>query len=164
MVLRLSLSIKELRMKIIFHDTGTDLMTLFATQLYLNIEQDIKFEKIKKLTLANQHKTMDPTGTINYLGVDCYKNHVFIMGRKKEKQIVCKALRGLSRILKFDSKINFFDLGSYQNIYLKLATLLKFINIPSNFIQRIIFYGIQKEFNELNRDIKKFKNKLGEKK
>ncbi len=147
-------------MRIIFHDIGTDLMTLFAVEMYLNINQNIEFEKIKRLTLVNQHKSMYPPGTIIYLGVDCCQNHVFMMGRKKEKQVVCKALRGLNRILKFNDKIIFFDLSSYRNIYLRLATLLNYINIPLNFIQRILFYGIQKQFDKLSKDIKKFQNKV----
>lgn len=150
-------------MKIIFHDISTDLMTLFAVQLYLNLKKEPKFKKIKRLALVKQGKCRYPVGTIVYLGKDYLNNSVFIMARKKEQQIVCKALRGLNRVLKFNNKFIFYDLNPYRNLYLQLAAVLKCIHILPGFVQQISFYGIRKEFNKLTRDLEKFHNKIKEK-
>ncbi len=106
-----------------------------------------------------------------YSGKDQQENRVFLLGRKKEKRIVCQALMGFTRIFSSREKMVFFDLSNYNNFYLKLATYiyklnkLIFIKNKSGDIQKkiynwLVFKGIEKEYPRLLHDIRKFSNKL----
>ena len=149
-------------MRIIFHDCNYDIYTDFCVHYYLNYKNNSYTKKeIYEYIKTNQRnisKLSIAPGNLIYMGKDKLNNKIYILNRRKYKNIVCQALKGLIDIfnpdkINSDKKVTFFNLGYYRNIYLSGIHIIKLLNSPEIFTNKIYLMGILKIKNQFKNDL-----------
>lgn len=138
-------------MRIVFHSRSIDMLAYVTAQVYLNYRQDLKLTEVS----FDYWEIPQQLGTLFFLGTDSFNNKVYLMGRGKEKKIVCKALMGFNRIFSSSGKMIFYDLSPYENGYLRLALFFNRLKLEG-LARKISLHVVKGEFKQILEDIGEF--------
>jgi hypothetical protein len=149
---------------IIFHCKKINTFSYFTILLFLNKYHKKNEEEINKENLYKEaytkYKNIDYSAGRLILQGKLLNHPVYLLERKKYKDIVLKALSGYYGIF-FEKrkKLFYFNLSSYSNRYFHLADIFYKFGF-SKLAEKIFFQGIDLIDNNLEKDLQSFLNKL----
>ncbi|MGB9840546.1 DUF3189 family protein [Thermovenabulum sp.] len=144
-------------MKVIYADYWGSYISVVAASIHLGLIIEYDYDKLLNLQKFCDKNCLEQ-GRLIFFGTDKKGRKVYILGVKKSGKIVERALRGISEIYDIGKdNLSFVDLSNYKNIYIKAGEFFcKKMNFKS-IGQKLIVYGIKKNFIELKKLILKIR-------
>jgi len=146
-------------MRIVFHSREIDLFAQITARMYLQYCNNKTFNNLSNNINGNNQYNFQSSGKLYHVGTDKFNNQVYLMGRGREKRVVCQALMGFSRIFSLKEGIFFYDLSPYDNRWLYLASLFCRLDRKrlTGYFTRL---GVRPNYNRILSDLERFYNKI----
>lgn len=110
-------------MKVIYHCFGGSHSSVLAASIHLGLIEKNRLPNMTELmSLPYFDKTCNEDfGSIRFMGVDEYKNEVYVLGKKSMNRRYANMLRGIAEILGAQDNLIAVDCMSRVNISMKLG-------------------------------------------
>lgn len=144
-------------MYVVYYGTNNSIVVSMAAAMHLtNFSLDLPYNQHSKHIEEFYNKTQKSLGRLLYIGNDEEGNQVFILNVANSETILLPALQSVFNVLEVPlEKLYLADTTSIGNLYTLLGMFLyKHQFLPTTATQ-LLFTGIKKEKEKLNRIINK---------